>query len=52
MLGVVGAKSLDALVDETVPESIRLARPLEPPRGEVGEPSSSSTRASSARRTA
>ena len=31
MLGVVGAKSLDALVGETVPESIRLSRPLNLP---------------------
>jgi glycine dehydrogenase len=36
MLRAVGADSLDALLDETVPESIRLRRPLDlpPPMGE------------------
>jgi glycine dehydrogenase len=36
MLKVVGAKSLDALIDETVPASIRQAEPLDfgPPKSE------------------
>ncbi len=37
MLDVVGASSLDELIDQTVPESIRLRRPLDlpAPRGEM-----------------
>jgi glycine dehydrogenase len=33
MLGVVGASSLDALIDEAIPAAIRLAQPLDLPRG-------------------
>src|SRR3954463_8516538 len=33
MLGTIGVKSLDALIDATVPESIRLRRPLALPAG-------------------
>ena len=34
MLQAVGAKSLDALIDETIPARIRLAQPLQLPEGE------------------
>ncbi|MDP6609094.1 MAG: hypothetical protein QF463_08515, partial [Vicinamibacterales bacterium] len=34
MLEVVGAESLDVLVDQTIPKSIRLPRPLELPEPE------------------
>src|ERR687891_1065175 len=34
MLGVVGAPSLDALIDETVPARIRLGKPLDLPDGQ------------------
>ena len=33
MLATVGAKSLDALIDSTVPAAIRLAQPLRLPTG-------------------
>ena len=34
MLGVIGAPSLDALINEAVPERIRLNRPLDIPEGQ------------------
>jgi glycine dehydrogenase len=34
MLEAVGAESLDVLIDQTIPKSIRLPRPLELPEGE------------------
>ena len=34
MLAAIGAASLDALIDEAIPRSIRLSRPLNLPSGE------------------
>jgi glycine dehydrogenase len=50
MLDAVGVASLDALIDEAIPASIRLRGPLDLPPAE-SEPSTSAARAASPRRT-
>ena len=47
MLDAIGVKSLDALIDQTVPESIRLRRPLGLPAGPTAANSRSCTVGSS-----